>query len=276
MQSDTGLTFRQVISFLEQDKYVLFCGTPCQIGGLKNYLQKPYKKLFCIELVCHGVPSPKVWRMFLEQNFAKDSIKAVNFRDKTLGWRYSSLKFYLKDGKISYAKLPLADRLFGAAAEKFQSIKYYVPMARRNFYIRGFIKDLFNRPSCHACAFKGEQRAGDLTLGDLWGINRFAPDIYDRDGVSFVSVNTDAGQELFDAFKEDLSFKPVSLSAAAAENPSLSVSFPAHTLRNVFFEFYTKVPLNALIKQLLAEKPLIYDFALKCFRRLLKILKIEE
>ena len=86
VQSRIGDTFKQAKQFLEAGRWVLYSGTPCQIGGLKAYLKKEYEKLLGVDLICHGVPSPGVWRAYLKEAIKGDTLLGFNFRDKKNGW----------------------------------------------------------------------------------------------------------------------------------------------------------------------------------------------
>jgi len=99
VQSDIGKTYEVTKKFLEEGRKVLFSGTPCQIGGLKSYLKRSYKNLFCIEIVCHGVPSPAVWKKYIEyrEEIAQSPVQRICFRNKNKGWKMYSMSFWFRN-----------------------------------------------------------------------------------------------------------------------------------------------------------------------------------
>lgn len=134
VQSYVGKSFKSVRSILEQDKWVLFSGTPCQIRGLRRFLKKDYKKLICVDFVCHGVPSEIVWKRFLNKYCDDNEIKDISFRDKTYSWKKYDFVIEKKSG------------------EQIRIKREY------NNYMEGFIQNLFLRESCSNCNAKGEKR----------------------------------------------------------------------------------------------------------------------
>ena len=159
--------FKKVELFLKQGREVLFSGTSCQISGLKHFLRKEYNNLLAVDIVCHGVPSPKVFRNYLtELNLQQDGkAEEIQFRDKTEGWKKFSFVTKRKAGKNSVTFRETLDK---------------------NIFMRGFLQNLYLRPSCHACPSKGHTSGSDITLGDYWGIEKIHPDFDDDKGCSLV------------------------------------------------------------------------------------------
>lgn len=179
VQSKLNDTYQQVKTFLESGRKVLFCGTPCQVYGLKSFLNKDYDDLTLIDFACHGVPSPKVWKMYLEYRKA-ESTDEVSFRDKTEGWRHSSIKI----GK--YRKRQLEDT-----------------------YMQGFIQSVILRPSCYECRFKGTKRESDITLGDLWGAETIVPEMFDDKGISLVILQSEKGNKIWNDIQQHFTVQSV-------------------------------------------------------------------
>ena len=245
VQSDTGTTFRQAKQLLQQGRTVLFTGTPCQIAGLRNYLGGEYENLLTAELFCHGVPSPAVWQKFLAQNTQKENISAIDFRCKRFGWDASFLNITYKDGSC----LPRVPTLLRPVL--------YAKKGRlfRRFCRLSFgISSLYERPSCHACRFKGLEKMADFTLGDLWGARRTWPSQYDKRGVSALLVNTRKAQEFLQRCA--VNKQAVDVQAVAAHNPYLLVSTRPHPNRAEFFARYQTEDFNKLVKKLAPERPL--------------------
>jgi coenzyme F420-reducing hydrogenase beta subunit len=179
IQSSMGNCFELVKKDLDECKNVLFTGTSCQIDGLKHYLQREYDNLFCLDIVCHGVPSKKVWIEYLKWLSKDDlgSISSVDFRNKVdFGWHTHVETITFKDGsKIN--------------SEVFQ----------RLFYGHAVL-----RPSCYVCPYKNVFHPGDITIADFWGIDKCKPEFDDNKGVSLVLVNTEKGLMYWDKIKDDL------------------------------------------------------------------------
>lgn len=189
IQSDLGNTFSMVRTDLETGKKVLFSGTGCQVSALKKFLGKPYENLVCMDLVCHGVPSQKVWNkylLWLEKKHNKEAV-AVDFRNKTdFGWLEHVETIILKD----------QDREDKVNSRIFKTL----------FYEHNIL-----RPSCHSCPNKSVERPGDLTIADFWGIDKAVPGFNDNQGVSLVLVNTKIGSGVFSEAAKELDIKEVTL-----------------------------------------------------------------
>lgn len=213
VQSDIGGAYKQAKHFLEQGRAVLFTGTPCQIGGLRAYLGKDYEKLYTQDLICHGVPSPAVWKAYaehLERKYA-DKLYGVSFRNKKSGWKTYSVSAVFSDN----AK--------------------YEQIASRDEYMRGFLSDIYLRPSCYACDFKGGKGGSDITLADFWGAEKLTPDLNDDKGISLLLVHTQKGAELFKATRNAFICKTVNLQECIAHNAAYTHSVKLPKARSKFF-----------------------------------------
>ena len=259
VQSDINITYKYAKQFLEQDKLVLFTGTPCQIAGLKSFLQKDYENLIAIDIICFQVASPLVWERFLKENFNINDIKEIDFRDKFYGWDKSIMSLSLKNN-IRYPKLPLIYSLLSQRIKMLLSSTNYALS-----YRKGCLSGLFSRPACHNCSFKGD-RNSDFTIGDLWGINNILPEMYDKKGVSVLTINSQKGKEIFEKVKNNIEYEQINYDDMIKYNPAFVSSAPAHPNREEFFKRYKNESLNKLIPELLNEKPLI----IKVFKKLLK------
>ena len=199
VQSNIEDSYKMVKNFLHEDRYVLFTGTPCQIEGLYSYLQKDYNKLYTQDIICHGVPSPEIWKKYKEYIEKQKDIKIVdmNFRDKSNGWTTYSLKYTDVTGKI------------------------YYELSSKSKYMKLFLKDYILRESCYDCAFKNKNRKSDITLADFWGIQNINKEIFDDKGTSLVIVNSKKGNELFDLIKKDIKYIETDFEEAIKYNPSM-------------------------------------------------------
>lgn len=207
VQSDVGSIFQSIKKELSSGRKVLFCGTPCQVAGLKGFLKKDWDNLFLLDLVCHGVSSPKMFQDYIDFKEQHDKIKieSFHFRAKTD-----------KPGK--WAKIDYTDK-------KGQKHSKYILPAESSFYYY-FLKAQIGRRSCFHCPYTCENRPGDLSIGDFWGFEKKHTD-YDKnqfhaaDGISFVSANTPKGTELLNSMQDDFSVYPSDFDTAAENNPHL-------------------------------------------------------
>ena len=214
VQSDIGNTFRQVKNDLDNGKKVLFAGTPCQVAGLKSYLQKDYLNLLVVDFICHGVPSPLVWQRYidkLEQDL-KSKITEISFRDKKDGWKSFNFKLMTANGDVFYEK------------------------HGDNTYMKGFLKDLYLRPSCYDCKFKTLQRASDITLADFWGIEKIISDMNIDEVVSLCWSSSEKGKQVLADVLNRTDYYEVKLREAIKHNSSAIKSVEMHKNRDKFFE----------------------------------------
>ena len=214
VQSDLGNIFKEVKQDLSMGRKVLFSGTPCQIAGLTSYLPESLKhNLITIDLVCHGVSGPKVWEdyvLYLE-NKNRAQIESVNFRDKSLkGW-HSHVESFKFAGK-----------------------------QRTYTYTYRFYNHINLRQSCGNCPFTNLRRTGDITIGDCWGIENTTAAYLGEDniGCSLILINTDCGNELFNAVKSQFEFQKVNINELL--QPQLQSPVKLNPLRTKFEEDYAK------------------------------------
>jgi coenzyme F420-reducing hydrogenase beta subunit len=204
VQSSTENTFSQAKSLLDEGRYVCYCATPCQIAGLKAFLGKDYENLLTIDIICHGVPSMRMLQDDLKAvaNDKYKDIKDVRFRDKRYGWAVK-----------------------GAVITDDKQFKYNASTSPYYFY---FLKGEIYRESCYNCRFPSENRQGDITLGDYWGIRGELigklGDINPDKGISCVLINTENGKKWFDEIKGSIAFAPSSREAAEKRNKQLTSS----------------------------------------------------
>lgn len=198
MQSRIGNTYVQAERFLKDGRYVLYSGTPCQIAGLNRYLRKEYDNLLTVDVICHGVPSPLVWRNYLKNVAQGQRVTDVAFRNKTHSWKKYNLSIKGEAGT-------LIDQPF-----------------YENLYMRGFLEDIYLRPSCYECACKSGKSRADITLGDFWGIENHLPEFDDDKGVTIVLAHTNKAIPCLDLM--DLNTCEVLYEQVLEGNPSLEKS----------------------------------------------------
>ena len=215
VQSRIGDTFKQAKQFLEQGRQVLFVGTPCQIGGLKTYLHKDFENLITIDIICHGVPSPKVWREYLKDSTKGDMLLDFNFRDKT------------KEGWLNYQCKTITTT----------NIKYERKM--ENPYFAGFMNNVYLRCSCYNCKFKQVHRKSDLTLADYWGVNEVCPHLFDNKGTSLVFFHTEKGLKFVRiVLSEGFVVEQQQINNAISHNLCMTISVSKPSRRNTFFRVF--------------------------------------
>ncbi len=237
-QSCIGSSYRDAEAFLKQGREVLFTGSPCQIAGLRQFLRKDYPNLLAVDFLCHGVPSPGVWRRYLGEAFgAGAAFRAAAGKNTVLSQSLNSLPVLtgieFRDKKsFGWKKYSFVVRGRSAAkADKnsvLLSVRHY-----ENAYMLGFLSDIYLRPSCYSCKCKNGVSHSDLTIADYWGIDRLMPDFDDDKGVGLVLANTDKGTEAFGRL--DMEVRKSSLDDARRFNGGFNEHLAAHPKRETFF-----------------------------------------
>ena len=221
VQSIIGDTYRRARTFLRQGRWVLFTGTPCQIAGLKHFLHRDYDTLLTADVVCHGVPSPRVWQVYLDAiNPRHEPITALTMRDKSRGWSRYRMEIRTEGHCL------------------------YSGRASRNVFSRGFLADFYLRPSCHACPAKQGRSGSDLTLGDFWGIGGVCPSMDDDRGVSLVVIHSEKGMNF--CLPLGVCQKEVAYNDAVRSNPALERSAPLTRYRAEFWARFPKEGMRAV------------------------------
>lgn len=251
LQSRIGDTYLQAEALLKSGTPVLYTGTGCQIAGLKTYLKKEYDNLYTVEVLCHGVPSPRIWQKYLQWQKEKHQgqILAASFRDKSSGWRQYSLRLDFDNG-----------------------CQYSKPNAEEP-YTKLFLSEICLRPSCHDCKFRESRSGADLTIGDAWGIEKWMPEMDDDKGTSIVIVNTPKGQALLERVREYMELQQADAETVLANNMVYRKSVRPHPNRKKFF---TALQKGASLEELLqlCRRPLWYRILHLGYRILRKMKKI--
>jgi coenzyme F420-reducing hydrogenase beta subunit len=212
VQSDMYSVMSDVKEYLKNGRKVLFTGTPCQVAGLNKYLGAHSEDLITVDIACHGVPGPGLWKMYVDALEKRHGARmtSVDFRDKSKGWRHYCFK-------TSYA-------------EKDVYVK-----AVDDPYMALFMQDMTLRPSCYSCPARGGRSCSDLTLSDLWNVKAAVPQMDDDKGVSGVLVNSSAGADLLRSIKADFIVK-IPVENVMAENGGFAESVAIPEKRTEFFE----------------------------------------
>ena len=237
VQSNTKHTYKEVKKDLESHKIVLYSGTPCQISGLKAFLGKEYEKLFTVDLVCHGVPSPKLFAKYIKwlEEKNKSKIKKYEFRNKEKnGWGLT-VKVSFKNGKVKYINSNL------------------------DSYYKSFLEGKTYRECCYSCKYSNTDRVSDITLADYWGVENEHPKFYDEKGVSAILVNTIKGKEIINNIKDSIQLEDTTLEKILNKNKNLKSPTQRKKERDDIYKNIENMNFNTYIKNNLKFKRKIKD-----------------
>lgn len=242
VQSDTCAIFDKIVTDLMEGRRVLFTGTPCQCASVKSYIIVKNKdlleNLFLCDFICHGVPSPAVFKAYIDtiETENNSKVKVFRFRNKDHGWNPSGLQLgtYIETES-------------GAVERNYPAINDY--------YMNGFLDDLFLRPSCYECSFKELPKDySDITFADFWGVNKAKKTIYNNKGTSLVLVNSEKGQKLFDKCKDDFIYEECDVKKALKRNKTIIKSAHENVKRKQFFdEFIAGASFKKLEKKYMTK-----------------------
>jgi len=226
VQSDLKNTFAEIKALLQNDRNVLFTGTPCQTAGLKSYLDnKNTEKLILCDIVCHGTPSPLMWKEHIAFSEKKNNLKIIQYycRSKVNGWHgHNELTIY-ENGNEDYST---------ALSQKHKKL----------FYSHNIL-----RPSCHNCQYTNLRRLSDITIGDFWGIEKCMPDFDDNKGVSLLLLNSSKGKEIFANIKKNLEYRVSSTKDCL--QPQLEYPTKPSPKRDKFWRHYNSRGYKYVIKK---------------------------
>lgn len=263
IQSYIGNSFCEVKSFLEIGRKVMFTGTPCQIAGLKLFLRKDYPdQLLTVDIVCHGVPSPGVWREYLD--YVKDRYKkkftdvgselsispvitSINFRDKRLGWNKYGVS-------ICITNTDLIRNTNIAEIKPIENKEFLFEPVSQNIYMQGFLKDLYLRPACYECPAKCGKSHADLTLGDFWGLPVVYPEYYKEGCFSLLLVRTEMGKPILNSL-QTITLKEATYRKALYGNPSIEKSTIRPKQYDEFWKLFPKIGIEAIVKIVTTMSP---------------------
>lgn len=227
VQSDLGNSFFKIKRQLKSTRIVVFSGTPCQVAGLLSYLGGKPDNLFCIDFVCRGVPSPGLWKNYvnmMEKRY-KSKMIGARFKNKTYGYHASTMKIDFTNGKTWYGS------------------------GRIDPFMKAFVKELASRPSCGACAFKGTERSSDVTMFDCYEFSQITGRKDDNKGWSSVLVHTDVGGRILEELKSNSIIIPTSLKDIITENGIMvQHSAKPNPKRDEFYHYTEIMPIDRAMK----------------------------
>lgn len=226
VQSNAEGLYKRIKSLLESGEKVLACGSPCQMAALRSFLRKDYENLIIVDFLCRATNSPKVFEKYKESLEARYGSKIVAIKDKNKdhGWHSLARKVTFENGQIYYGE------------------------GHEDDYRRGYHANVFERPSCYECKFKGVPRISDITLGDFWGIGSVDPSLEQNLGTSLVMINSEKGEKYFDIIRDKLVMKEFSLDDIVPGNSTAimggKLPYPAGIDRNEFFKALDEMPFD--------------------------------
>lgn len=240
LQSRAEDVYMRVQQELKNGRKVLFSGTPCQGAALRSFLRNAYPNLLVVDFICHGVPSPAVWRRYLAWRTEGEIIESISFRNKNLSWERFLLAIFCENAN-----------------------KYLSADLRHDLYLKGFLQNLYLRPSCHECLFRKQNRLTDITLADFWGVKNVVPEMYDGKGTSLVIIHSQRGRDVFEGLhvrKMQVPFADAVKYNSAMLKPCLPSDKRELFYRefingnsdiNVLLERFTRLPIRRRMKNIL-------------------------
>lgn len=214
LQSKAEGLYTEIRTLLRNGERVLACGTPCQMAALRSFLRKDYENLIIVDFICRGVNSPKVYRKYLDSLERKHGGKVVyvKAKNKELGWRNLTRKVVFDNGAVYYG------------------------VSMEDDFRRGYHTNVYCRPSCYTCQYKGFPRMSDITIADYWGIEKVDPNLDNNIGTSMILLNSKKGENFFELVKDKLEYRETSFQSILPGNPALvSPLSPAKIDREQFF-----------------------------------------
>lgn len=205
VRSKLGDTFTIVKNFLDDGRYVLFTGTPCQVAGLKLFLKKEYEKLYTMDLVCYSISTPESWRYYLEylrvhNKISLDQVSRIKFRDKSkYGYEYSQMTFYDKESKIIYSAGPETDK-----------------------FLRSFVSKSSTCTGCFKCKYKTVNRVCDFTAWDCYNVYEYNKNMDDNQGTNHLMIHSEKGYRLFLEISSKIKFTEVDVQKAVDSEPAMT------------------------------------------------------
>lgn len=228
LQSKAEGLYKQIRDLLRNGEKVLACGTPCQMAALRSFLRKDYDNLTIVDFICRGVNSPKVYRKYLDSLERKYGGKVVyvKAKNKELGWRNLTRKVVFDNGKVYYG------------------------VRMDDDFRRGYHTNVFCRPSCYHCQYKGFPRMADITIADYWGIENVDKNLDNNIGTSMILLNSKKGIEYFEQAKEKFEWKETRFESILPGNIALRKPIePAKIDRKAFFEDLDNGTFDDVVKK---------------------------
>ena len=228
VQSNLNPVYSRVKDLLDNKRLVLFVGTGCQVAAIKSYLGREYDNLLCMDLVCHGVPSPMIWKEYIQSlntDYGNSGVKSISFRVQRPSWTEYSLEVIFNNGQK------------------------YIKSKTQDPYLIAFGKDIILRPSCEHCKYACLKREGDITISDFWAYRSFDfKTRNDETGISCCIINSQKGIQLFELLRNELVVVEKGMDEAIRGNRSLIKPWSVSERADEFWNLYDKKGIDALIQ----------------------------
>lgn len=225
VQSDMGDTYKRVKYNLEKGTLVCFSGTPCQIEGLLGYLSKSYDNLILVDVVCRAVPSPGVWRKYIDMETSSRGECTVRFRDKALGYQYSTMEIKDENGLVTRG---------GIESQP---------------WLRMFFSGMIIRPSCTVCHFRNRYRSSDFTIWDCFNISRIDRKFNEDVGTTRVLIHSKKGEKIFEEIRDKFKCKMISCEKAIEGVREMEISPDMNEKHAEFFYDYSQLSMEELLEK---------------------------
>lgn len=226
VQSFIGDTYRKAREHLDSGRIVCYSGTPCQIEGLRHFLKKDYENLILVDVVCRAVPSPGIWKKYIDMEDERyGKMSSIRFRDKTLGYQYSTMELKDVQGRIHRG---------GIESQP---------------WLRMFFSGMIIRPSCTDCKFRSRYRNSDFTIWDCFNIHSIDRTFDENIGTTRMLIHSEKGQKIFEQIKSDFKYKYISADRAVNGVQEMIQSPAAHIRRDEFFGDAQELSMEELLNK---------------------------
>lgn len=222
VQADMGNIYEESVSWLKSnpEKKIVFFGLGCQTAAFKRFMDVSHmeNRVVLIDLICHGVPSPLVWKKYCESVAGDKKFTYVNFRDKRNGWNHSTGMAWIENEEISIHN-----------------------------YRKLYSTRCLTRESCFFCPYANMNRISDITIGDFWGIEKSLPDFQTEQGASLVILHTEQGDHAFSEIMEKIEYAESSVQECLQENLIQPTRYPKN--RESFWNDFKNKDMDEVIKR---------------------------
>lgn len=263
IQSNIHESYCQVEHYLKEGRNILFSGTPCQVAGLKSFLKKEYMNLYTVDLVCHGVPSKRLFDDYIKylERKLQHQVYEVKFRCKKNSWIFFNMAVNSHIKKNTYQ-----------ISYEYEGAYYSDP------FIRGFLRDNALRPSCYQCQYSSTSRVADFTFADWWGYKAEGLEDkgFEKKGVSLIFVNTQKAKQILPHL--NLVLKERQLADALKTNIALKKPFDVPDTRKDFWYDYSKSSFDDMVikwmcpEKLIPTRYLNYKMSNSCVKQMLMLI----
>lgn len=207
-QSTTNKVYENVKRDILSGKIVLFSGLPCQIEGVRSYLEKDYEQLYLLDMACFGIGSPGFWSKYRKEVYP--NAEYIRFKDKSEGWKNWKI-LVMENGEN----------------------KYY--SRYEDLFMKSYLRGINLRLSCYECRFKGINRNSDFTIADCWGTGERS-NLNDDRGLSALLLHTNKAEDIFEKIKDRLIYEEYDPDILMKENWAIYKNPQKNPNRENFFE----------------------------------------